>query len=182
MNKYVFDLPPGYCLDFAVMNSMWYILGFDKDSTVYAPEFSNTIVSKNVTRQFLSDTMNVYVENVTPDRNVSAIENNTDNKCTPSTCILSLANNIGFFDSWDFVNQDNWFRLNIKEKKINKLRLSVRNEFKDLMTYVTDYNIAIKIETYNHDQSMANKTLLTLESIEDYLRLSFVSNNIHKIQ
>ena len=179
-NKYIIDMPDGYKLDFRTDNSMYYILGFDKGSLI-TKAVGQSIISPNILNVYLSHNIDVYLENVSPDKNVSAIENSSNNTAKPSQCVLTLTNDFPPYTTLNFDNQDNWFRLNIKEKFLNKLRITIRDEYKNLMNFITDYNLVLKIETYSNDNSMENKKLTALQSIEDYLRLNFVSNNINKV-
>jgi len=179
INKYIFDLPNGSSIDFSVSNSPWYILGFNK--SVVNEVNLQPVTSTEVLRTNLSQTINVYVDNITPDRNVSAIENSKDKDCVPSTCIMSTSDNFPPFETFELYNQNNWFKLNIKEKVLTKLRITMRDEYKDLQKYITDYNVVIRVDTVSHDNSLPQKTLKSLQSVEDYMRLQFVSNNLNKI-
>lgn len=180
-NKYIFTLPPGIGFDFTSSNSMWYILGFNKNFTFVSSGLSDNIISQNILNIYLTQCIDLHCENVTPDKNVSAIENSTNNSCVPSSCIMSLSNNFPPYETLDFENQDSKFRLIIKEKSLNKLRLTIRNENNTLLTFITDYNTVLRIDTISFDTSRSDKKIKTLESIEDYLRLNFVSNNLNSV-
>ncbi len=179
-NKYIIDMPTGYSLDFRPENSMWYILGFNEGSIITKQE-GQKIISENVLNIYLSRNIGIYIENVTPDKNVSAIENSVNNSAVPSTCLLSVANDFAPYTVKTFENTDNLFRINIKEKSLTKLRITIRDEYKELLEFITDYHLVLKVDTYSNDNSMQTKTLSALQNIEDYMRLNFVSNNINKV-
>lgn len=179
LNMYIFDLVEGVSIDFSVSNSPWYILGFNK--SVVSEINTRPITSDTVLRTNLSQTINVYVDNLTPDKNVSALENSVDNSCVPSNCIMSTSDNFAPFETFELYNQNNWFKLNIKEKVITKLRLTMRDEFRELQKYITDYNVVIRIDTISHNDSLPKRSLKSLEEMVEYLRLQFVASNLNKI-
>ena len=181
-NKYNFDMPTGWKLDFTSSVSCWYLLGFNKNDII-TKQVGVPIVSTNILSIYLSKSINVKLVNVIPN-DASCIENTVENNTATKlgTNILCVANDFPPYTSQTYESQDSKkYALDVKNKDIRKLRLQVVDENQELLTFITDYIIVLRIDTISSDKSLEENTLKALQSIEEYQRLKFVSNNLDKI-
>ena len=183
LNKFIFQFDNDgytYSLNFTASNSAYYILGFENQTT-YTLNSNRTITSVNTLKTTLSENICLTIDNLTPTQQNTSVENVLSDVCTPSKNILSIPNNFAPNDVITYIQQGgDLFPLYIKEKKIEALELSVRDEDGDLMQYFTDWRGAIKVETYQTDSSYedSQKMLEALHDIRDYLKYMFVMKGL----
>jgi len=176
-NKFTFTFtqPHGFVFEQTTASK---ILGLmSKTQTLY----SNSVVSDYVLRATLSERINVHVDNLTPYDKIN-LENTLGSTSTSSTKVLSIINNFQPFDVITYENNSSLYSFFVTEKSIEKINVSLRDVDGALLSFVNqDFNIVLKIETYQDDSVADNETnnmLSHLQSIKEYLRLIFVSSNI----
>lgn len=179
-NRLVFTFPSSsFGLDFAsVNNSAHDILGFDK-----AQYFGATLTGLYPLKTTLSKNICIYIDNLTPDKDFTSVENTKSDVCVPSTSMMSIVNNFAPNDIINFVNPTgDLFALYVKEKGIEQVDFSVRDENAELMTYVTDWRASIKVETLQDDDTYQQQvdSLNALSEMKEYLKYIFVGNHLGK--
>ena len=177
-----------YQINFFTLDSTsaHYILGFNiKDGTRYASydmDANRKIISIYTLQTTLSENICVTIDNLTPSKDCTSVENKDSEVCVPSQNVLSIANNFAPNDIITYVQQGgDLFPLYVKDKTIENLEFSVRDENGNLMTYFTDWRASIKVETLQADDSYSDsqQMLQSLTEIKDYLKYIFVSNHLN---
>jgi len=161
-------------------SSAYKILGLSNDTSTRYSDLL-TLDSVNVLRPTLSERINVHIDNLTPYQKIN-LENTLGSTGTASTKVLSIVNNFSPFDVITYENNSNMYSFFVSEKDIQKIQISLRDVDGQLLNFVQeDYNIVLKVETYQDDSVADNETnnmISNLQGIKEYLRLMFVSSNI----
>lgn len=176
-NKFTFTFTEPHGFVFAQTTASK-ILGLNANTeTVY----NTSVTSYNVLRATLSERINVHIDNLTPYDKIN-LENTVTSTSTASTKVLSIVNNFSPFDVITYENNSNLYSFFVSEKNIEKIQISLRDIDGSLLNFVEeDYNIVLKVETYEDDSITDNETnniISNLQGIKEYLRLIFVSGNI----
>lgn len=177
--KLLFTFPSAsFSLKFGSSGSACFIMGFNPSSTNFA-DGSFQITSINILQTILTDTINLYVDNVATYGNPNMCNNSLgDNTLYISNSIMSLQNNFSPGDIINFTNSgDDLFSMKIKDKSLNEITFSIRDRDGDLMTYVTDWNAAIRID-YIDEEKNNDDVVGALNNMIEYLRLLFVQNGL----
>lgn len=130
----------------------------------------------------LSDTINLHIDNLTQAIKFQSVENKRSQKCENTFILLSLQNTFAPFDRILFSNPNDIFQCVCADNKLESLTFSLRDQDRNLMKFIgtTNWTASIKVETLTPEKSYEQRTQMmrTLKSIEEYMRLLFVSNNI----
>lgn len=188
-NKMVFSFNdpsatvPAYRLIFnARTNSAHDILGFDR--TIYEPNITTKSITSTYTlKSTLSKNITLWIENMTPDKSNQSVENRSNEVCEPTSCLLNIINNYAPFDTIAYVNNTGeLYSLHIKEKSIDTLHFTLKDENGALMTYITDWRASIKVETLQDDDAYdtQNQMVRRLEGIEEFVRYIFLQKGLQK--
>ena len=189
LNKFIFQFNSDgytYSISFLTNNPAYYILGFEKDTLYTMNSVTKRITSPNVLKTTLSNKICITVDNIMPAKGYQSVENKNSFLCQLTNNIMSIPNDYAPFDTAVFISQNDNFALYCTDNIIQKLTFSLRDEDGDIMTYAsaTEWRASIKIDTFSPDRTYqdSEKILSCLNSIEDYLRMLFVSRNLPSIK
>ena len=171
-NKLKFVFVQNHELSFP--DQSYQILGFNQGAVVTG----TTITSQNVLKPTTYDHICIHLKNVTPHMNFN-LDNNQGITMKVSDILLAMPVTSQPFDLLVWRNYNNEFPLYIKEKKLSSLRFWFTDYDNNLLTYIPDWQMSIRVDTYrikDDNESMKN----ALNDINKFMKLSFLSQNLEK--
>ena len=172
-NKLKFVFVQNHELSFP--DQSYQILGFNQGAVVTG----TTITSQNVLKPTTYDHICIHLKNVTPHMNFN-LDNNQGIDMKVSDILLAMPVTSQPFDLLVWRNYNNEFPLYIKEKKLSSLRFWFTDYDNNLLTYIPDCQMSIRVDTYrikdDDNESMKN----ALNDINKFMKLSFLSQNLEK--
>jgi len=100
---------------------------------------------------------------------------------TEITDILTMIpiNEVNPFCTLHYINMSNNYEMFFTENKIDQLVFTFTDEYNNVLTYLNNFTLGIKINTYAYDNSQ-ERLLNGVLSIFNYLKMMFLSYSLYK--
>jgi hypothetical protein len=168
-NKFRFTFDELHTISF--IDNSYELLGFTNDT------HAGTIIeSDEVLNPFNQlDNVCVHLSGVQPYRAY-----NLDNMVGTDVVVSDLLCAIQFtsapYDMLNWVNVSNQYQMYIHDKSIQRLNFKITDFKNELLTYLPNFNMTLKVETYqSYDE---DEQLQTLKKILEYTKMNFLSKHL----